>query len=119
MNNDLLTEGYKQIKITNNFSSNEIINSVYSISDNKFYIETNKNIYEYKKIKSNKEECSKYADAKCEYSYSLEINKKLNKYKENILNITLMQDSSYKGNSDWFTVITLKNGKMIALDDIN
>ena len=64
------------------------------------YVKTNKAYYDIKKVKTNKAECEKYADVKCNYEYKLVKNKKLSKY---------YNDIKYIFN---FNVVT-KNNKII------
>ena len=51
-------------------------------------VKTNKAFYTLSSNLTNKEECNKYADVKCEYEYSLKKDETLTKYYDEILNIT-------------------------------
>lgn len=51
-------------------------------------VKTNKAFYTISSNLTNKEECNKYVDVKCEYEYSLKKDETLTKYYDEILNIT-------------------------------
>ena len=74
---------YYSYKINVDNINNERIIKLYGST-----IKTDKAFYEINKRKTNKEQCEKYADVKCEYEYYLKQNKILTKYYNEIMNIT-------------------------------
>lgn len=76
-------EKYYSYKINVDNINNERIIKLYGST-----IKTDKAFYEINKRKTNKEQCEKYADVKCEYEYYLKQNKILTKYYNEIMNIT-------------------------------
>lgn len=73
------TEKIKYIEIENQLPNDEMVKKI----DGNI-IKTNKAYYQLKKYKTNKEQCEKYADIKCQYSYKLEKNKILTENYNNI-----------------------------------
>ena len=63
--------------------NNEDIIALYYLQK-PIYIKTNKAYYILSKYKTNKEECEKYEDIKCEYSYKLNKDETLTKYYNDI-----------------------------------
>lgn len=94
-------------KINTNFEMDEKIKTIYFRGD---YIKTNKHIYKLIKSKLNKEECEKYTDVACKYSYSYEIDEKFDEYYDRIAYISIFQDGVFYGTSDWFYGAVLIDG---------
>lgn len=101
-------------KINFSLEDDEYIKTYYDIWGDSF-IKTNKAIYQLKKKKTNKEECEKYADVKCKYEYTFEKNDIFSQYLNDIVMISLDQNVEFKGDSDWFYVIYLKDGTSKAI----
>ncbi len=94
-------------KINTNFEMDEQIKTIYFKGD---YIKTNKHIYKLIKSKLNKEECEKYTDVACKYSYSYEIDEKFDEYYDRIAYISIFQDAAFYGTDDWFYGAILVDG---------
>lgn len=86
VDNDLKYIPYKDMKISNtidiieSFDKNERV-----IFINNQIVKTNKAYYTISKYKTNKEDCEKYADIKCEYGYRLKKDKALTDNYDNII----------------------------------